>query len=201
MDLRSPQGSIADAERLAHVFSKRAEQLQKIQLRNILRFGARARARPRFESDTVHNTARLLALACAGAGKSMTFARSAPEQWSRGKLWKNMEFLFALPLRQKAVSSAQNLVELLDLNDLGITNTKEQSFIATYIMRHLKRVCLVLDGMDEVKLQQCSSFVRDILKGQKLRAVNLIVTSRPSSEVLNLDQRYPFTRRVELVGF
>ena len=39
------QGSIADVERLAHVFSKRAEQLQKIQLRNILRFGARAKTK------------------------------------------------------------------------------------------------------------------------------------------------------------
>ena len=112
-----------------------------------------------------------------------------------------MEFLFALPLRQRAVSSAQNLVQLLRLNDLGITDIDEQAFVAAYIMRHLKRVCLVLYGMDEVKLQQCSSFVQDILKGKKLRDVNLIVTSRPSSQVLNLDQRYPFTRRVELVGF
>ena len=112
-----------------------------------------------------------------------------------------MEFVFALPMRESSVNNAQNLVQLLRLSHFDINDISDQAEICTHITRTLKRVCIVLDGLDEVKLQNCSPYVRSIIEGKALRDVNLIVTSRPSTEVLELDRKHPFNRRIEVVGF
>ena len=74
--------------------------------------------------------------------------------------------------REQQVSNAQNLVQLLRLSHFDINDISDQAEICTYVMRNLKRVCIVLDGLDEVKLQNCSPYVRSIIQGQALRDVN-----------------------------
>ena len=63
------QGTATERERMAHVYSKRADQLQSVQLRNILTFGSRMPPGLRRGLEQSERSTRLLALACARCWK------------------------------------------------------------------------------------------------------------------------------------
>ena len=77
----------------------------------------------------------------------------------------------------------------------------DQAEVIDYICDHPQRVCIVLDGLDEVSLDDCSDFINNLIRGTGLPGVRLILTSRHSAEAMQLMHTLPFQRRVELLGF
>ena len=192
----SAQGSASEMERMSHAFSHRARRSKSIPLAQILRQASRKKCRlPR--KDGV----RILALGGAGIGKSTSFLKKAGLEWAEGRIWQNMDLVFALPLSQPSVRGAKTLEDLLPLSHYGIHAQCDQEDLYSYMSGNLHRVCVILDGLDEVEVSGCSDYVQGIIKGEELDGVRLIVTSRPSMEVLSLAKAHKFNQRVEVLGF
>ena len=190
------QGSVSEMERMAHTFSRGAARMKSIQLGQILRLASKRRRRLLKKLGV-----RVLALAGAGVGKTTSFLKKGALEWAEGNIWKNIDLLFALPLRKPSVHLAKNLAELLDLEGHGFHSQTDREEICGYISKNLNRVCIILDGLDEVNLSQCSDFVLEIIQGVSMDGVRLNVTSRPSIPVLQLAKKHPFNERLEVLGF
>ena len=190
------QGSVSEMERMAHTFSRGAARMKPIQFGQILRLASKRRRRLLKKLGV-----RVLALAGAGVGKTTTFLKKGALDWAEGNIWKNIDLLFALPLRKPSVHLAKDLEELFDLKGHGFHRQTDREEICDYISKNLNRVCIILDGLDEVNLSQCSDFVLEIIQGVSMDGVRLIVTSRPSIPVLQLAKKYPFNERLEVLGF
>ena len=190
------QGSVSEMERMAHTFSRGAARMKPIQLGQILRLASKRRRRLLKKLGV-----RVLALAGAGVGKTTSFLKKAALEWAERNIWKNIDLLFALPLRKPSVHLAKNLAELLDLEGHGFHRQTDREEICDYISKNLNRVCIILDGLDEVNLSQCSDFVLEIIQGVSMDGVRLIVTSRPSIPILQLAKKHPFNERLEVLGF
>ena len=190
------QGSVSEMERMAHTFSRGAARMKPIQLGQILRLASKRRRRLLKKLGV-----RVLALAGAGVGKTTSFLKKGALEWAQGNIWENIDLLFALPLRKPSVHLAKNLAELLDLEGHGFHRQTDREEICDYISKNLNRVCIILDGLDEINLSQCSDFVLEIIQGVSMDGVRLIVTSRPSIPVLQLAKKHPFNERLEVLGF
>ena len=190
------QGSVSEMERMAHTFSRGAARMKPIQLGQILRLASKRRRRLLKKLGV-----RVLALAGAGVGKTTSFLKKGALEWAQGNIWENIDLLFALPLRKPSVHLAKTLAELLDLEGHGFHRQTDREEICDYISKNLNRVCIILDGLDEVNLSQCSDFVLEIIQGVSMDGVRLIVTSRPSIPVLQLAKKHPFNERLEVLGF
>ena len=190
------QGSVSEMERMAHTFSRGAARMKPIQLGQILRLASKRRRRLLKKLGV-----RVLALAGAGVGKTTSFLKKGALDWAEGNIWKNIDLLFALPLRKPSVHLAEDLEELFDLKGHGFHSQTDREEICNYISKNLNRVCIILDGLDEVNLSQCSDFVLEIIQGVSMDGVRLIVTSRPSIPVLQLAKKHPFNERLEVLGF
>ena len=190
------QGSVSEMERMAHTFSRGAARMKPIRLGQILRLASKRRRRLLKKLGV-----RVLALAGAGVGKTTTFLKKGALEWAEGKIWTNIDLLFALPLRKPSVHLAKNLAGLLDLEDHGFHRLADREEICDYVSVHLDRVCIILDGLDEINLSQCSDFVLEVIQGVSLDGVRLIATSRPSIPVLQLAKKHPFNERLEVLGF
>ena len=135
----------------------------------------------------------------AGCGKS-TLVQKIGWDWSEGGQWQEQfTIIVVLALRQEEVRRAVGVAELFGLKAKGITADSDQKAIVDFIQDHANRVCIILDGLDETSLSQCSQFVQDVINGEELVGVRLLVTSRHTKEVHALSTE--FNRRVELVGF
>ena len=190
------QGSVSEMERMAHTFSRGTARMKPIQLGQILRLASKRRRRLLKKLGV-----RVLALAGAGVGKTTSFLKKGALEWAKGNIWTNIDLLFALPLRKPSVHLAKDLEELLDLKGHGFHRQTDREDICDYISKNLNRVCIILDGLDEVNLSQCSDFVLEIIQGVSMDGVRLIVTSRPSIPVLQLAKKHPFNERLEVLGF
>ena len=190
------QVSVFEKERMAHIFSRGAGHMKPIQLGEILRLASKRRRRLLKKLGV-----RVLALAGAGVGKTTSFLKKGALEWAEGNIWTNIDLLFALPLRKPSVHLAKDLEELLDLKRHGFHRQTDREEICDYISKNLNRVCIILDGLDEINLSQCSDFVLEIIQGVSMDGVRLIVTSRPSIPVLQLAKKHPFNERLEVLGF
>ncbi|XP_065196637.1 uncharacterized protein LOC135828132 [Sycon ciliatum] len=188
-------GTSAGMEDLAHSFSPGAKKLRKIRLAQLLTLKRSQRQR------MYKNTFRVMVLSCAGGGKTMLMVKKAPYEWALGRMWDEIDVLCALELRLSSVRNAQCIGDLLNLQNRGITLPVDQAEVIDYICDHPQRVCIVLDGLDEVSLDDCSDFINNLIRGTELPGVRLILTSRHSAEAMRLMHTLPFQRRVELLGF
>ncbi|XP_065190533.1 uncharacterized protein LOC135821389 isoform X1 [Sycon ciliatum] len=186
-------GSQSDVQKLSHVFSRVADKVQHVQLANMFDFDG--------EDIDEDESVRVLAVACAGAGKTTIFVLKGPLDWARGLMWHEFDIVSALALRDASVRHARNVVDLLQLERYGIVDVEEQKEIASFVHANLKHVCVILDGLDETVLGDCSDFVRGIIRGEELKGIRLLLTSRHSAEVMKLSVSCPFDRRVEVLGF
>ncbi|XP_065190942.1 protein NLRC3-like [Sycon ciliatum] len=190
-------GTTAGNERLAHSFTSEARKLRKMKLAEILNVKKAMRQRMR------GNTFRAIALSSAGAGKTMLFTKKGPFEWARGQIWPSIAVLRALELRLAEVRNITSIAQLLDLQNHGITLPGEQAEVIDFVCNHPESVCIILDGLDEIKLADCSTFIYNVICGKELPGINLIITSRHSAEAMKLTQNRDivFHRRVELLGF
>ena len=192
------QGSISEMMRFAHVFSgnDKGKGATSIELGDLVELAAEERNRLLKKKG-----ARTPVLAGACVGNTMSFLKTAGLEWSRGKIWNDMELAFALPLRQPSVHKSSKLEELLSLEDHGFHRRTDREEICQYINDNLSRVRLTLDGLDEVDLCVCSDFVTKVVKDIALDGVRLIDTSRPSIQVMELAKSHPLNQRVQVLGF
>ncbi|XP_065190479.1 uncharacterized protein LOC135821343 [Sycon ciliatum] len=190
-------GTTAGNEQLAHSFASEARKLRKMKLAEILT--VKKAMRQRMSGKTF----RAIALSSAGAGKTMLFTKKGPYEWARGQIWPNIAVLRALELRLAEVRNITSIAELLDLQNYGITLPGEQAEVIDFVCNHPESVCIILDGLDEIKLADCSKFMNDVICGKELPGINLIITSRHSAEAMKLTQsrEIVFHRRLELLGF
>ena len=190
-------GSSAGIEQLTHSLASAAKKLRKIKLANILK------AKKSMRLAQGRETFRTIALSCAGGGKTLLFTKKGPYDWALGRIWQEMALVFALELRLPSVRQATCAAELLALRSHDIISDTDQSEICAYVKLHPERICIILDGLDETKLDECSSYVQDVIAGNRLPGVRLIITSRHSTEAMNLihNPEVVFHRRVELLGF
>ena len=189
------QGSTSELERMAHsVWSTRRGK--PVELSSMLRLAARKRYQVKQRRG-----ARILALGVAGVGKTTAFSKEAALKWAERKIWRNIRFLFTLPLRQPEIRQAKRLEDLLCLDRFHIYDSNERVQLLEFINANREQVCFILDGLDEATVEGCSQFVKDLMAGTYLDGVRLIATSRPSSDVLHFAAKNTFNRRVEVLGF
>ncbi|XP_065189992.1 NACHT, LRR and PYD domains-containing protein 12-like [Sycon ciliatum] len=146
---------------------------------------------------------RVLAVASAGCGKTVLFTIKIPHDWASGDLWAaHFDLLCVVQLNDVAARSAHNTEELLQLATLGLT-AAEQAELAQYVHAHPERVCLILDGLDECHVYECSLFVQQVIYDQCpcLAGMRVIITSRPCIATSVLTQRARVDRRLEIIGF
>ena len=186
--------SSSDRWRVEHVFTRAASEMENVSLDSF------------FDEipDVVREkgrTYRVIALSSAGCGKTTLFTKVVPLRWSVKELWPGMFDLFvAREFRFKDVRSAEGVSDLMGLKALDLTDMQRQE-VERFVHANPQRVCVVLDGLDETRLSECSEFMRDVITGNVLKGLRLIVTSRPCKDIFQLTESRQHDRKVELVGF
>ena len=142
---------------------------------------------------------RVMALGAAGSGKSFTFTRKAPYDWSGGNLWEDIALLQTVRCRDKSVWRAKTISELFRLDDFGLS-AREETEVRTFITEHPKHVVLVCDGLDEGRVDEGSLLWR-IMRGDSLRGLRMVITSRPCRAAADLSQSGAVHQHVQLFGF
>ena len=189
------QGSTSELERMAHsVWSTRRGK--PVELSSLLRLAARKRYQVKQRRG-----ARILVLGVAGVGKTTAFLKEAALKWAERKIWRNIRFLFTLPLRQPEIRQAKCLEDLLCLDRFSVYKRSDKVQLLEFISTNMEQVCFILDGLDEATVEGCSQFVKNLMAGTNLDGVRLIATSRPSTDALHFAENNTFNRRVEVLGF
>eukprot|EP00117_Sycon_ciliatum_P025353 scpid35782/ scgid21062/ len=190
-------GTAANMGQLAQSLADAGRQLQRIELAHILN------ARKPMRRGVHKETFRTIALSCAGGGKTLMFTKKAPFDWALGRIWPEMVLVFALKLRLPSVRQATGTAELLALESHDITSDEELQEIREFVRKHPEHVCLVLDGLDETQLADCSQYIKDVITGQRLPGIRLVITTRHSAEAVKLIQHpeIVFHNYLELLGF
>lgn len=146
---------------------------------------------------------RVLLLASGGCGKTTLMSKYCPLKWAVGMLWSDkFDLVICAELRSENIRRATGIGDLLGgWGSFGIESESQRQTIADYLYDYSHRLCIILDGLDEASLEQCSEFVQGLIRGKKLAGVRLILTSRHCRDVLTLAEQYPFDQCVELIGF
>ena len=155
------------------------------------------------DSATDDDSFRVLLLASAGCGKTTLLMKYCPLMWVNGELWSGkFDLLICGELRNEEVRCAADIGGLLGgWGRVGLMNVEDRQSLVDFIADHPHRICLILDGLDETQFESCSNYVKDILRGEELHGVHLILTSRPCDDVFTLCEKYPFHTRLDIVGF
>ena len=155
------------------------------------------------DSASDDDSFRVLLLASAGCGKTTLLMKYCPLTWANGELWSGkFDLLICGELRNEEVRCAADIGGLLGgWGRVGLMNVEDRQSLVDFIADHPHRICLILDGLDETRFESCSNYVKDILRGEELHGVSLILTSRPCDDVFTLCEKYPFCTRLEIVGF
>ena len=142
----------------------------------------------------------ILVLGCAGSGKSTVFHSKAAYDWANGEIWQQFDLLLCLQLRDVTVQRLEDSEEMLKYV-LPQLSGREREDVVKFIRRQPQRVCLIIDGLDECQLSQCTSYIRSFVKGECQTGLRTIVTSGPSSEASEVSCGSQFQRHLEVVGF
>ena len=135
----------------------------------------------------------------AGIGKT-TLSLMLSEEWAQGNILKQFDLVLLLPLREKKVSCAESLPDLLKL--LHSCEVIRTSVARELEEREGERVLIIADGWDELEETKRSkdSFLYDLLFGVVVPFASVLVTSRPSASS-SLRKLSSVSRLVEVVGF
>ena len=139
---------------------------------------------------------RVLVNGGAGIGKS-TLCTAISQDWANDKLFQQFHLLLLLPLRHRAISSAQSIHEVIqyfhknkDICDAVVSYLEEEEG---------NNVLIVADGWDELgeRERKEGSFFYNLLLNT-FPFASVIITSRPSASA---HLRKYMKRFIEIVGF
>ena len=132
-----------------------------------------------------------------GSGKT-TLAWYACKEWAAGRLLQQFQLLVHVQLNDPRLRKLKSL-ELKDLvPDPDVEACKE---IATAITESKgKKVCLLLEGLDETPEHLRQPLLSHVLENKKLRHLGFIITTRPDGGIL-LSLRKVLTSRILVKGF
>ena len=110
-----------------------------------------------------------------GVGKS-TFAWEFCRRWERGEIAQQYDLVLLLPLRDKKISKAKCLKDLIHHH-----SEKVRDAVVSELESCLGvNVLLLLEGYDELPDECCqSSLFLELINGQQLPFATLLITSRP----------------------
>ncbi|XP_065197814.1 NACHT, LRR and PYD domains-containing protein 3-like [Sycon ciliatum] len=145
----------------------------------------------------------VLAFGSAGSGKSTIFLLMLEYLWATRSLWKEkIDLVLAVELRHAKVRAATSLSELLERRFANLNMKKDELLeMESYFCRHPSRLCVVLDGMDECSLQECSEYMQAMLLRRNNVEMHVVVTSRPCADAYRLSQCGKYHQQLEVVGF
>ena len=191
-------GSQHTLERFMHAFRQKNEcEEQEIELSHLFDDAAEEMQ----SEDKKGESYRVLVTAGAGTGKTLTFLQLAAMKWARDEIWPEFSIVVAWPMRLPSVQQAKNIVQLLQLEELGIIDPTEQQVIALFVRKYPHKLCVILDGADEADLDKCSDYIQRVIRGELLKGCYLILTSRHSNQILELSASHPFDKHIEVLGF
>ncbi|XP_065196269.1 NACHT, LRR and PYD domains-containing protein 3-like [Sycon ciliatum] len=153
--------------------------------------------------EPVEENKNVLAFGSAGCGKSTIFLIMLEYLWSKGELWRGkFDLVLAVELRRAEVQAATSLCDLLARRFSSLdVETDELLEMSRFFRSNQSRLCLVLDGLDECKLDNCSEYMRDLLLRRRSGDMHVVVTSRPCTDAHTLSQCGEYQQQVEVVGF
>ena len=151
------------------------------------------------DHDTRNGSKRILVVGEAGIGKTILCA-SIAEDWANGKLFRDFRMVLLLPLNQRGVSTAQNLLELF--KNLYEFDSNACSDVEMYLMANrADNILIIADGWDELCESESreESFLYRLLFGDLLSCSSLtvVVTSRLSTSV----PQHFISRFIKVKGF
>lgn len=134
-----------------------------------------------------------------GMGKT-TLCTILTEEWAEGKILQQFKCVLLLPLREKSVSSAESLSDLLKL--LHSSERIRSSVASEFEDDEGKEVLVIADGWDELEEVNRSkqSLLYNLLFGDVLPLASVLLTSRPSASA-SLHNLPSVNRLVEVMGF
>ncbi|XP_065189991.1 uncharacterized protein LOC135820874 [Sycon ciliatum] len=150
------------------------------------------------------NKKKVLAFGSAGCGKSTIFLIMLEYLWSKGELWRGkFDLVLAVELRRAEVQTATSLCDLLARRFSSLdVETDELLEMSRFFRSNQSRLCIVLDGLDECKLKNCSEYMRDLLLTRRSSGdMHVVVTSRPCTAAHTLSHCGEYEQQVEVVGF
>ena len=150
----------------------------------------------------VNNPKRVLIEGAPGIGKT-TLAEEIVFQWSLGNILKEKKLLLLIYLRDlvcQTITSFESLIEHYIKNVVHLENSETSIHM---INSQGEKVVLILDGYDELPIEQIKSkefFINKVLaaKGRSFTKCMLIVTSRPN---VSVRLHKMVDHRVEILGF
>ena len=191
-------GSQHALERFTHAFRQKNEcKEEEIELADLFDDAAEEMQ----SEDKKGESYRVLVTAGAGTGKTLTFLQLAAMKWARDEIWPEFSIVVAWPMRLPSVQQAKNIVQMLQLEELGIIDPTEQKAIARFVHMYPHKLCVILDGADEADLDKCSDYIQRVIRGELLKGCFLILTSRHSNQILELSASHPFNKHIEVLGF
>ena len=119
----------------------------------------------------------------AGIGKT-TLLKHISQALARKEVESDYNLVLYFPLREKAVSTAKDLEELLSYYTSGDIKLDLSELSQSLIDTSGKDVLFIFDGADEVRellSTQNGSIFHEIIQGRSLPQADVIVTSRPGS--------------------
>ena len=198
-------GSQSDQRRLEHVFQPRTSNRGKLcngggDCSNPIVLADLFDPNEDEREDHRKSPCNILVLGCVGSGKSTVFHSKAAYDWANGEIWQEFDLLLCLQLRDPTVQRLEHYEDMLKYV-LPQLSGREREDVVKFIRRQPQRVCLIIDGVEECHLSQCTGYIRSLVKGECQTGLCTIVTSRPSSEASEVSCGSQFQRRLEVVGF
>ena len=148
---------------------------------------------------------KVLMLGKAGIGKT-TLIKQVASQWAKKEIWKHIEYLFVITLRQLRQDRKLTLGDLL-LDGLSLTK-EEKTAALNHLRENASTVMIVTEGWDEIKYTDEEGTERDDTKEVELNTIlssilenimmpgaKVLITSRPNNNVPVCE------RSAELYGF
>ena len=148
---------------------------------------------------------KILMLGKAGIGKT-TLIKQIASQWAKKELWKHVEYLFVITLRQLRQDRKLTLGELL-LDGLSLTK-EEKTAALNHLRENASTVMIIAEGWDEIaytgeedierddtKAVDLNMILSSILNNVMLPGAKVLITSRPNDNIPVCDRSF------ELYGF
>ena len=140
----------------------------------------------------------ILILGRPGSGKT-TLVHKVVKDWAHGRVMQEATLVFVIALRSLNSRSDSNLSDVL--SPYFFQSKQLQKVSSTIEKTNGRKVCFILDGLDEYSSQnQNKSLIYALLQKTYLPEAMVVVTSRPAAASDRLPNKSSF-KQIEVFGF